>query len=175
MGATPIVSLTPSPDKPLPVRRVNWKNAVRIIPSVFPPIDLFERVADAEHLEAVHTIESAFNPRLREAAGDLSLVPRGERVVGPGAGYVMAAFTHVSPDGSRFSNGTYGVLYAAQREPTAIAETRYHRERFMRATRQPRLELDMRVLSLTVKAPLHDLRGMRSILPDIYHLDDYTE
>jgi hypothetical protein len=175
MGATSVVSLTPSPDQPLPVRRVHWKNAIRIIPSVFPPVDLFERVADAEHLEAVHIIESAFNPRLREAAGDLSLVPRGERVVGPGAGYVMAAFTHVSPDGSRFSNGTYGVFYAAQREATAIAETRYHRERFMRATKQPRLEVDMRVLSVTVKAPLHDLRGMKTILADVYRLDDYTE
>ena len=63
----------------------------------------------------------------------------------------MAAFTHVSPDGSRFSNGTYGVFYAAQRESTAIAETKYHRERFMRATNEPRRELDMRVLSVTVR------------------------
>ncbi|HMA23534.1 MAG TPA: hypothetical protein VKP00_06060, partial [Gemmatimonadaceae bacterium] len=58
-ASTSVVSLTPSPDKPLPVRRVHWKNAVRIIPSVFPPVDLFERVADPEHLEAVHAIESA--------------------------------------------------------------------------------------------------------------------
>jgi hypothetical protein len=173
--AVAVVSLTPSADKPLPVRRVFWKNAVRIIPSVFPPIDLFERVADPEHLEAVHAIESAFNPRLRDQVGDLSLVPRSERVVGPGAGYIMAAFTHVSPDGSRFSDGSYGVLYSAQREATAIAETRYHRERFMRATRQPRLELDMRVLTLTVKAALHDLRGMKTIMPEVYRLDDYTE
>lgn len=170
----PIVALTPSPDAPLAVRRVLWKAAVRIIPTVFPPIDLFERVAAPEHLDAVLAIESAFNPRLRDAVGDLSLVPPDERVVGPGAGYIMAAFTHVSPDGSRFSNGTYGVFYAAQREATAIAETRYHRERFMRATRQERAELDMRVLTVTVKAPLHDLRGMANVIPDVYRLDDYT-
>ncbi len=169
-----VVSLTPRPDAPLPVRRVLWRNAVRIIPSVYPPIDLFERVAAPEHLEAVLAIESAFNPRLRDAAGDLALVPPAERVMGPGAGYIMAAFTHVSPEGSRFSDGTYGVFYAAQRESTAIAETRYHRERFMRATRQPRMELDMRVLSVTVKAPLHDLRGMRTVMPDVYRPDDYN-
>jgi len=173
-GGTPIVSITPSPDTPLPVRRVLWRNAVRIIPSVFPPADLFKRVAAPEQLDAVHAIESAFNPRLRDASGELTLVPRAERVVGPGAGYIMAAFTHVSPQGSRFSNGTYGVFYAAQREATAIAETRYHRERFMRATKEASRELDMRVLDLTVQAPLHDLRGMRSVMPDIYRLDDYT-
>ena len=174
LGRPAIPSLTPSADAPLPVRRVHWRNAVRIIPSVFPPIDLFERVADPEHLDAVHAIESAFNPRLRDSVGDLSLVPRDERIVGPGAGYIMAAFTHVSPTGSRFSNGSYGVFYAAQREATAIAETRFHRERFMRATNEARAELDMRVLSMTVRASLHDLRGMRAIMPDVYDVEDYT-
>lgn len=168
------LSIAPSADEPIPVRRVHWRTAVRIIPSVFPPIDLFERVARPEDLDAVHAIESAFNPRLLDAAGDLSLVPREDRVVGPGAGYIMAAFTHLSPDGSRFSDGTFGVFYAAQREATAIAETRFHRERFMRDTKQPRREIDMRVLSVTVKAPLHDLRGMRGVMPDVYRLDDYT-
>lgn len=169
-----MVSLTPSPDKPIAVRRVHWTAAVRIIPGVFPTVDLFERVARKEDLDAVHAIESAFNPRLRDAVGDLSLVPRDERVVGPGAGFIMAAFTHVSPHGSRFSNGTYGVFYAAQRESTAIAETRYHRERFLRATNEARREVDMRVLSVTVRGRLHELRGMRSIMPEVYHPDDYT-
>jgi hypothetical protein len=173
-GNAPVLSLTPSADAPIPVRRVHWRNAVRIIPSVFPPVNLFERVANPEDLDAVQAIESAYNPRLRDAVGDLSLVPRDERVVGPGAGYIMAAFTHVSPEGSRFSNGTYGVFYAAYRESTAIAETRFHRERFMRATKEARCELDMRVLGVTVRASLHDLRGMREILPDVYRPDDYT-
>lgn len=169
-----IPSLTPSASNPIPVRRVQWRQAVRIIPSVLPPVNIFERVSNPDDLEAVQAIESMFNPRLRDAVGDLSLVPREDRVVGPGAGYIMAAFTHVSPEGSRFSNGTYGVFYAAQREATAIAETRYHRERFLRATKEARRELDMRVLGVSVTASLHDLRGMREIMPDIYHADDYT-
>jgi hypothetical protein len=169
-----VLPLAGASSSPIPVRRVAWQSAVRIIPSVFPPIDVFERVARPEDVGAVQAIESAFNPRLRDAAGDLSLVPRDERVVGPGVGYIMAAFTHLSPEGSRFSDGTYGVFYAAQRESTAVAETRYHRERFMRATREPRRELDMRVLCVTVKARLHDVRGMGSALPDVYRPDDYT-
>ncbi len=173
-GGGQIPSLTPSASAPIPVRRVQWRQAVRIIASVLPPVNLFERVASPDDLDAVQAIESMFNPRLRDVVGDLSLVPPEERVVGPGAGYIMAAFTHVSPEGSRFSNGTYGVFYAAQRESTAIAETRYHRERFMRATKEARCELDMRVLGVTVTASLHDLRGMRDIMPAVYHSDDYT-
>jgi hypothetical protein len=169
-----VVSLAPSADRPIPVRRIHWKSAVRIIPSVFPPADLFQHVAARADLDAVHAIEDAFNPRLRAAARGAAPFGIDERVVGPGAAYIMAAFTHLSPDGSRFSDGTFGVFYAAQREPVAIAETRYHRERFMRATREAPCELDMRVLSVTVKAPLHDLRGMRAILPDVYRLTDYS-
>jgi RES domain-containing protein len=165
-----VVSLAPAADRPIPVRRIHWKSAVRIIPSVFPPADLFKRVAAPADLDAVHSIEDAFNPRLVAEKGS----NRDERVVGPGSGYIMAAFTHVSPDGSRFSDGTFGVFYAAQRESVAIAETRYHRERFMRATHEAPCELDMRVLSVSVKAPLHDLRGMRAIMADIYHLTDYS-
>ncbi len=172
--SVPVVPLTPSPDEPIAVRRIHWTAAIRIIPGVFPAIDLFERVAKPEELDAVYAIESAFNPRLRDALGDLSLVPREERVVGPGAGFIMAAFTHVSPHGSRFSNGTYGVFYAAQRESTAIAETKYHRERFLRATNEARREVDMRVLSVAVRARLHDVRGMRDIIPDVYRPDDYA-
>jgi hypothetical protein len=168
-----VVSLAPSADRPIPVRRIHWKTAVRIIPSVFPPADLFQRVAARADLDAVHAIEDAFNPRLRTAAGGTAS-SADERIVGPGAAYIMAAFTHLSPDGSRFSDGTFGVFYAAQREPVAIAETRYHRERFMRATHEAACELDMRVLSVTVKAPLHDLRGMRAIIPDVYRLTDYS-
>ena len=32
----------------------------------------------------------------------------------------------------------------------------------------------MRVLTVTVRAPLHDLRRMRSILPDVYRPDSYV-
>jgi hypothetical protein len=48
-----------------------------------------------------------------ETIGNIDLVPKERRVAGPGASYLMAPFTHVSTDRpSRFSNGTFGVLYA---------------------------------------------------------------
>ena len=48
--------------------------------------------------------EQKTNPRLMETIGNLDLVPPERRVAGPGASYLMAPFTHVSPDRpSRFS------------------------------------------------------------------------
>jgi hypothetical protein len=164
----------PDPQR-IPRRRVEWPGCVRIIPSRFPPIDLFERVAAPEDLEAVLALESMTNDRLREEAGEISLVRRGDRVAGSGAGFVMAPFTHPAPGGGRFTDGSYGAYYAGRDEATAVAETRHHRERFMRATRQPRMELDMRVLVARLAGELHDLRGLRAELPAIYDRDDYRQ
>jgi RES domain len=155
------------------VQQVTWLPSWRIIPSRFPPIQLFERVTDPADLDAVLALESLTNDRVRAEVGQLDLIPPEDRVAGPGTSAIMAAFTHLNPDGSRFSDGTYGVYYAARALETAIAETRHHREQFMRATAQPRMELDMRVYLADLDAPLHDIRGLRETLPAIYAPDDY--
>lgn len=156
------------------VRRLQWKPAWRIIPSRFPPIQLFERVADPADLDAVIALESLTNPRLRDEVGEIQLVPPDERVSGPGSSVVMAAFTHLNPEGSRFSDGSYGVFYAAKQLATAIAETRHHRERFMRATKQAGQQLDMRVYLVDVVGRMHDLRGQQATNPGVYDRDSYA-
>lgn len=158
----------------LAARRVEWKPAWRIIPSRYPPIRLFERVADPGDLDALFAIEALTNPRLREETGDLRLVPPEDRVSGPGSSVVMAAFTHLNPEGSRFTDGSYGVFYAARDLDTAVAETAYHRARFLRATAQARMEIDMRVYLVDLAAALHDLRGRRAEHPLVYHEEDYA-
>lgn len=158
----------------IPVTQVEWKPSWRIIPSRFPPIQLFERVAVPEDLEAVVAVESLTNPRLRDEAGDIQLVPPGDRISGPGSSVIMAVFTHLNPEGSRFGDGTFGVFHATNDLDTAIAETRYHREQFMRATSQGRMELDMRVYKVDLAAALHDLRGRQTEFPLVYHNDNYS-
>jgi hypothetical protein len=157
----------------LAVSEVRWQPCFRIISSRFPPIHLFERVSDAEDWEALYWLESLTNPRLREEVGDIDLVPREDRVFGPGTSVIMAAFTHLNPDGSRFADSTFGAFYAAASLETAIAETRYHREVFLRATRQPPIELDMRTYVSDIVASFHDIRGKRQEMPDIYDPDSY--
>ncbi len=158
----------------LPVTRIQWEPCWRIIPSRFPPIQLFERVANPDDLEAVFALEALTNPRLRHEAGAIELVPPEDRISGPGTTVIMAAFTHLNPTGSRFSDGTYGVFYAANDLNTAIAETKHHRERFLSATAQARMELDMRVYLVDLNGNLHDLRGQKAAQPLVYHNDNYA-
>lgn len=158
----------------LPVSHVEWKPSWRMIPSRFPPIQLFERVTEPDDLEAIFELEAMTNPRLRDEVGNISMVPPEDRISGPGTSIIMAAFTHLNPEGSRFTDGSYGVFYAAGDLETAIAETRYHRERFMRATAQLRMELDMRVYLVDLMGNLHDLRGQQDAYPLVYHATNYA-
>jgi hypothetical protein len=131
----------------VPTRRIDWPSAWRVIASRYPPISLFERLTrDPAVWDALITLEQLTNPRVRDEIGDIALVPADERVAGPGASYVMASFTHLNPNGSRFSDGTFGVYYAASELETAIAETVFHFEAFARDSADPPRMEDMRVL-----------------------------
>jgi len=147
----------PSTDPPL--RRIRWQRAYRIVPSRFPPVGVFDAIADPKDLDALYQIEALTNPRLREEWGELSNVPKEHRVSGPGSTPLMAAFTHVNPEGSRFSDGSYGVLYLAHEFDTAVEETVYHREQFLAATKEPPIDITMRCYVSGVHGNLHDIRG----------------
>jgi hypothetical protein len=140
---------------------VSWPKARRIIRSAFPPIDLFEDIAAPEDWPTLMAAEQKTNPRLMSTWGTLDLVPPARRVSGPGATFLMAPFTHLSTDRpSRFSDGSYGVLYAANRFETALLETMFHHGQFMARTNEsPGWTSQFRELVFDVDSSLHDLRG----------------
>lgn len=142
-----------------PLSLVGWPQAHRIIRTIYPPIDLFEDIAEPADWELIANAEAKTNPRLRDAVGAIHLVPVERRVGGHNASYVMAPFTHVSKERpTRFADGSYGVYYAGDRFEVALAETVYHVEHFMRLTDEPAAEVDLRELVGTLDARLHDLR-----------------
>lgn len=141
-----------------PVRRVRWERACRIVPTRHPSIYLFDRVADAADFDALYALEALTNERVRDEVGQIERVARDDRVFGPGSGPIMAAFTHINPSGSRFSDGGFGVFYAAQDRATATAETAWHHARFLAATAEHAMHLPMRLYHLSLDSRLHDLR-----------------
>ena len=141
------------------VTALSWKPSWRLVASRFPPVGLFDRVARATDIETVYAIESLTNARLRDEVGELALVAAVERVSGPGTTPIMAAFTHLNGQGSRFTDGSYGVYYAAHSIDTAIVETAFHRARFLAATEEAPIEIDMRSYAADIVAEFHDIRG----------------
>ena len=147
----------------------------RVILSRFPQINLFEQVSSPRDWDVLHAVESLTNPRLRDEAGDIRLVRPEERVYGVGASWIMAAFTHPPVDGrgGRF-NRDFGVVYCASDEGVAIAESSFHRARFLRESRIGETTQEMRVIRARLgPATLHDVRQLAGHA--IYHPEDYGD
>ena len=143
----------------------------RIIPSVYPPINFFEDLVSPDEMEVLWEIESLTNERLRQETGDIFLVPPDDRISGPGSSVVMAAFTHIGRP-SRFTDGSFGIYYASLSQETAIRETVYHRERFLRATAEEACELSMRLYEGKILKTLHNVKEAR--YQDYHHPYDYS-
>lgn len=149
--------------------QLNRQTQYRIIPSVHPPINFFEDIVHPSEMEALYEIESITNDRLRQKVGDLFLVPAEDRISGPGSSVIMAAFTHIGK-ASRFTDGSYGVYYAGLSLETAIRETVFHRENFLRATNEIAGDVAMRVYEGKIQRPLHDIREKE--FSDLLHPTD---
>lgn len=156
------------------LRRVRWPEACRIVPTRHPSVNLFDRVADASDFDALYALEAMTNERMRDEVGEIERVPRDERRYGPGSGPIMAAFTHVNTQGSRFADGSYGMFYAARERATAVAETRHHHGRFLAATREGPMHLPMRLYHVAIDARLHDLRPAGAVPAAVLDADDYA-
>ena len=157
----------------LPSSEVNVP-VYRIILSRYPLISLFERVSGADEWDVLYAVESLTNPRLRDEVGDIRLVAPTDRVYGDGASWIMAAFTHPPVDGrgGRF-NCDFGIYYCAADEAVAIAESSFHRARFLRESRIENTTQEMRVIRAQLgPARLHDVRHLTG--HTIYDLNDYT-
>lgn len=143
-----------------PVTHVRWQKAYRIIRSIYPPVDLFEDIADPSDWEALASIESKSNPRVWEQIGRLDLLPPARRVSGPGASYLIAPFVHISPDRpGRFTDGSWGVYSAGQSEEIAIREVAHHHGRAMLASNEVRgWTSQFRTLVNRIDLDLHDVR-----------------
>lgn len=156
----------------LPNVELDNQASFRLVNSKFPTITLFDDVIDADEFETAYALQALTNPRILNQLGDLNLLPQEEIPFGiNGVNYATAPFTHVNKDGSRFSDGSYGMLYLADTVETAIAETRYHQEKYFRNIEGLNYDtVDMRCLSVKFSACLYDASGV-----DEYHNpDDYT-
>ncbi|SDU84636.1 RES domain-containing protein [Pseudomonas mucidolens] len=150
--------------------------AYRLVNSKFPPIALFDDVADADEFEVLYQIQALTNPRLSNQIGALELIPRREIPFGiPGCSYAIAPFTHINPAGSRFSDGSFGVLYLAATMETALAEVHYHQNQYWSKVRGLNFErFVFRGLSVSfVDDSMKDATRIPRTDP-IYHPDDYV-
>lgn len=134
--------------------------------------DYFGGIADFGEWKAVMEIAGRWDPLQPGPAGSLAALPHAQWVTGPGSIYIMAPFVFCKP--GRFGDGSYGVLYAALDEATALAETASSRARFLRQGGIGREILDHLMLRLQATGAMEDLRPLFGTGDPIYHPDDWS-
>lgn len=159
----------------LPLDDYTHQEAYRLVNGKYPPIHIFDDVADTADFDALYTVQALTNPRLQAEIGALHRVAPTRRPWGiPGCNYALGPFVHLNVNGSRFSRGEYGVFYCAEQMATAIAETRYHQERYFQAV--PGLKYDrvvMRGLKVRFSARLRNIHQPHRDDESWYQPDDY--
>lgn len=147
--------------------------SVRLIPSRFPPIGLFDTVATAADLEAVMELAGWTNDRL--VAHRIARLPKSEWVYGrANASIVMASFLHVAPRGLRFNGPDLGAWYASASLTTAVAEVAHHLRREVAARGAVGATRRYRAYSATLTGDYLDLCGRQAEMPEVYAPDSYA-
>jgi len=127
-----------------------------LIPSRFPPVDIYERVSPEADWPALLRVEELTNPRVRAKAALI-----GVDAVDVGSPQLQnwnhAPFTYLNPEGTWLLPARYGALELSDCLQTALAASIRRREQFLSRTHEPETNLDMRVISRKVSGTFIDL------------------
>lgn len=127
---------------------------------------------EEEDLPGALALLRRVDPARYAGLGDLGRIRGLDRAQGPGAGWVMPAFTWGGP--GRFNGATFSAFYAAEYVETAIAETVYHQARALRDENAGTIEIRMRALRADIHATgFVDLTEVPHSDP-LYHPTDYA-
>lgn len=132
------------------------ENVHRLIPSKFLTTSVFDWADSAEELEQIAVLEGLTNERILSEVGKIQRIKKEDWIGGPGSTPLMAAFAHAG-FASRFSDGSFGVYYAASSLETAIRKTCFHRERFYGASHEKPCSISMREYIARLTKPLIDI------------------
>ena len=128
-----------------------------LIPSRFPPIALYERIA-GDHGDEVASIESLTNPRLAEKRRMLGSEMPTKNEPPAWQNWNHAPFAYPNPNGTRFFGPDVPALELADDLQTALAISVERRARFLGLTNEAKITLDMRAISRRVKGSFLDAR-----------------
>jgi hypothetical protein len=159
----------------VPLTQIELVNTHRLIPGRYPPVGIFDTIAEPDDLETIIELEGWTNDRISAELGVIRRIPSAEWVVGrPMASVIMAAFCHPDPHGARFNDADLGAWYAARSLETAHAEVIHHRTIELEEIGVLDARLQMRDYLADMDAAFHDIRGDNPAFALLYHPNSYA-
>jgi hypothetical protein len=130
-----------------------------LIPSRFPPIQIYERLVANNH-EQIAAIESITNPRLQSKTHLIQSSEVTDENSPRLQNWNHAPFAYSNPEGSRYFSPFIPCLELSEDRQTALAVSVMKREAFLKQTNEEHVKLDMRVLTRTVTGNFLDCRDL---------------
>lgn len=131
-----------------------------LIPSRFPPVPLYRRIAGG-HEDEIAAIAELYNPRLKEKQRLLGQSGVTTEETSPRfQNWNHAPFAYSNPEGSWFFDRFTRCLEMSQDKQTALAVSVAKRELFLRRTAEEPIGLDMRMLSRRVSGSFLDAQSV---------------
>ena len=150
-----------------PIVSLDGLRGFKCVPSRIPPINHFQRIADQWAWDVLDALEAMTDDQARDEIGQIELIPASERFYGKRLELVMAAFTNFNPNGSLFSDGSYGVLYLQMQEALAVSEMCLRTAEFLAATNENPTTVQLDLYSIELTGNVADLRGIVAIRSEI--------
>jgi hypothetical protein len=159
--------------KDISIRAIHWKPAWRVIPTRYPEVDLYERVAEEKDIEAIKEIESLTNNRVRLQEKAVTFLRSKDHFTKSCSEDILAAFAYRS-DGRFTKVNVFGAFYISNTLKTAAFEKAHHYMQFLiDAHMVVASSTQMRVIKAEIKAMAHDIRGLRKTFSELYHPTNY--
>lgn len=133
-----------------------------LIPSRFPPVPVFERIAGGRD-ELFYAIEEVTNPRVRERERLTKGLAPVDQEQPRFKNWNHAPFVYPNPEGSRFFGADRNVIELAGDLQTALAISVSKREAFLSRTNEPATFIEMRQIVRPVRGSYIDARGWKGI------------
>ena len=136
------------------------QDCFQLIPSRFPPIDVYERLGKPELRTAAQELEQQTNPRLIELQHIEKPPDLGQKGAHQYQNWNHAPFVYKNPEGSEFLGPAYGVAEISTDLNAALLLALIRREEFFSRTNEDAMGQDMRVLRRRVTGTLIDLSAV---------------
>jgi hypothetical protein len=132
-----------------------------------------ESLVDPGYADSVRALLALTDRVARHRLGAAPILATGGDYTGNGQPYILGPFAY--PCESRFSDGSFGVLYASLDIETAFAEVLYWLTRFFTDGAEPTGAIARKChLTFRVHGELIDVRAKSGIIDAIYSPSDYA-
>jgi RES domain-containing protein len=155
----------------VPTSELNWKHSWRVIPTRYPELRLYGRVAPNEDDIALDDLQKLTNNRARQSRGEVKYLRDNDYFPKRCAEEIKAAFAHGSS--GRFNTRRFRAYYTASALKTAAREKAYHHLTFLRDANYSATKAEMRAIQTKVEARVHDIRGRQRDYPSLYDPVNY--